>query len=840
MRATVGYGRIIPVVAALVVAVAAGAAACGEANRAPVMERVTDQTARVGETLTLVVRAQDPDGDPLVFYIAGKPPGATFTQDADSATFRWSPAVTDGDGAGRAWPVTVSVQDSGGAWVSQDFTITVYLQGGVPLFLNPPGYVLDLATDPYLAFRIEVKDDDSTAVALTLTRSIDGAIFREEGPKAAVFYWEPTSEQVGERAYWSIVAVADDGDHEPVVHEISIILLNAAAARDCPGQPPSLRHTPLGDQRDQAGYALGLEAFDVESDVRFPTLFWAEGAAPDAAAFRPVALQADPDQPGTWRTVLPAVQPEGDAGFVSYYFTASDNDDLAADRCDHVARLPKSGTFTFAVYGPGSDPGLCLQDDAEPNESQAAAAELPAGPRSGLRLCPGDVDWFRTAAGPDVRGTFTLRHAAEHGELRAAVWDEEGRRLGEASQFGDRTVVSVPPAAEERVLYTSVEAVGDARLTYGLDVELSQTPCADDPREPDDAVEQATVVEAPGATFADGTVCADPDWFIVAAGSRQHLTVTLDVEPLQGDLDLAVLAPDNTTELAKVERTGVSHEELSLNLDQAGAYAVLVYSAEGRNGAYSLAIELRDQSESCQDDALAPNQDRPGAVMLPEATWDDLTLCPGRPDWYQIGLNGGETLQVAALAADTRQAFTLTLFDPPGATALAEAASADGWAELAANIPGPGDYPIRVEGAGASAFAYQLALWADEAPGPCAEDRLAPNHTAETAAPVTPVFTTRLRTCGGTPDWYRFEAPPETSVLVLLEVLDGDAGMLGFSVYDRSLETPIAEAREPGRTSQVVEFVTDVLGGTYFIEVSPAVAGEPVVDQHYDLGLLVD
>jgi len=38
----------------------------------------------------------------------------------------------------------------------------------------------------------------------------------------------------------------------------------------------------------------------------------------------------------------------------------------------------------------------------------------------------------------------------------------------------------------------------------------------------------------------------------------------------------------------------------------------------------------------------------------------------------------------------------------------------------------------------------------------------------------------------------------------------------------------------------VIEFVTDVLGGTYFIEVSPAVPGSPVVDQHYDLGLLVD
>jgi hypothetical protein len=805
------------------------------------MELVGDQTARVGETLTVVVRAADPDGDSLTFFIAGRPPGADFTQTADSAALTWSPSVTDGDGAGRAWPVTISVQDSAGAWVSQDFTITVFLQGGVPTFLNPPGYVLDLATDSFVAFRVEVKDDDSTNVALDLTRSIEGAIFRADGPKSAVFYWEPSAAQIAERAYWSAVVTATDDDHPPVAHEISIILLNAAAARDCPGQPPSLRHTPLGDQREATGYPLGLVAFDVESQVRFPTLFWAIGAEPDPSTFRPLSLQADEEQPGTFRALLPAVSPVGGAGFVSYYFTASDNDDLASDRCDHVVRLPKRGTFTFAVYAPGSDPAACLQDAAEPNDAQGAAAELPAGVRSGLRLCPGDVDWFRTAAGPEVRATFTVRHVAAHGELRVAVWDDTGRRLGETSQFGDRTVISVPPASAERILYASVEALGEARLTYGLDVELSQTPCREDPREPDDSVDQATFVEAPGAAFADGTVCAgDPDFFLVAAGARQHLTVTLDIEPLGGDLDLLVLAPDNTTELARVERAGVSREELSLNLVEAGAYTVVVYSPEARNGSYSLAIRLADQSQSCQDDALAPNHDRPSAVMLPEATWDDLTLCPGRPDWYQIGLNGGETLHVAALGSEEEQPFTLTLYDPTGTTVLAEAASEQAWAELVANIPTAGDYPVRVLSASASAFPYQFALWVDEPPGPCQEDRFAPNHTSDRAVPVTPVFTTRLRTCGGVSDWYRFDAPPERAVLVLVEVLDASAGILGLDVYDRTLMQPVASSRNPARTAQVVEFVTDVLGGTYFVEVSPAVPGSPVVDQHYDLGLLVD
>ena len=825
----------------LVVLLAAAALpACGGENTLPAMERIADQTVRVGDTLTLVVRAADADGDALTFYVAGKPPGARFTQAGDAATLTWSPSVTDAEAGGRAWPVAISVQDSTGAWVSQDFEITVFLQGGIPAFVNPPGYVLDLATDEYVAFRVEVKDDDSTRVALALRREIEGALWREDGPKAAVFYWEPTADQIKERVYWSILVEADDGINPPVPYEISIILLNPAAARDCPGQPPNLRHTPLGDQRGGSGYEVRLEAFDIESDVRFPTVFWAPGADPDPVTIRPVAMQADPASPGTFVATLPPSPSSDRAGFVSYSFTASDNDDAAASRCDHVGRLPKRGNFVFAWYAPGTSEDYCIQDDMEPNDSLETATELPPRPYAGLRLCPGDVDWYRTAVGPGVRATLTLRHVAEHGEARFAVQDESGVAVGEASRFGDRTVLSVPPSGVERILLTKVEGRGQDQLTYALDIELSQSECEEDGREPDDTLETATLVEAPGATFDSGTVCAgDPDWFLVAAGNRQHLTVTLDISPLDGDLDVVVIAPDGATELAKVERTGVNHEELSLNLDQAGAYYVVVYSHEGRNGAYALNVALRDQTVSCQDDSLGPNQDRASAPTLPEATWDDLTLCPGRPDWYQIGVNAGERVHAAALS-EQGDAFTVTLYDPTGASVLAEAASVEGWAEVSADALGAGDYPIRVQGTAIAAFPYLFQLWVDKATGACAEDRFAPNHDAPHAVLVEPIFTTRLRTCNGTPDWFRFEAPPETRVFVIVEVRDAEAGALGLDVYDRELNQPIASSREPGRTAQSVEFVTDLLGGTYFIEVSPAVPGGSVADQVYDIGLVVD
>ena len=841
-RPIISYVMLIALVALL---------GCKESNRLPAMERVGDRSVQVGETLQLVIRAEDPDGDDLAFFIEGKPPGAQFYQSGATATFLWAPSITDAEVDGKAYLLTITVQDSEGAWVSQDVVITVYPQGGVPEFLNPPGYVLNLAETDYLTFRIEVKDDDTTAedLSITLHRNVDGAIFRVEEPldKTAVFYWEPSPEQLAERSVYSILLGATDGVHDEVLHEIALVLLNPESARDCPGQPPTLQHTPPSDQRGAAGYPVTLHAFDAESGLRFPTLFWAVGAFPDPSAFRPLAMSVDADDTTRFHATIPPLAAVDGADIVSYYFTASDNDDVAADRCDHSTRLPKQREFAFAGYPPGTAADLCLEDAFDEagasNDTQESATSMSAGRLRGLRLCPGDVDWYATAVGPGVRATFTLHHVADHGELDLSVSDDGGLELGSFSRFGDRTVVAVAPVAQERVLFVHVVSSTGARLTYGLDVEISQTACKDDEREPDDAPDDATVVPTPGFSFRGGTVCAgDPDWFRVTADGGQHLAVTMDISPLDGDLDLAIVAADGESELARVERVGKNHEELSLNVDEPGTYYVLVYSPEGADGVYDLEIQLHDQVLSCQDDALAGFHTSEEALMLPESTFDELTLCPGRPDWFQIGLNGGETLHLVTLAGDESQSFSLFAYDPDGAE-LDSLDSQSGWAELQIPIGPRGDYRFQIQGAGNEAVPYSLEFWAEEPAGPCTEDRFAPNHALAQAAALPEkdgvlehIYTTRLKLCAGQEDWYQFTPPPGSLVLVAVGY-GPTGGALGLDVFFELNPTiPVASSADPNLGTQWVEFVSDAVGGTYSIRVS----GPGVASQIYDLGVILD
>ena len=829
MRATIGC-------LLLAILLAPGCETGGD-NGFPSMEPIGDRGVYVGETLVVTVRAEDPDGDGLSFYIQGRPEGATFSQTADTATLTWSPSITDAEEGGKPYPVTITVQDNQGAWVSQDFEIRVYPQGGVPVFLNPPGYILNLAETDYIAFRIEVKDDDTTDEDLTirLDRPIPGALFRRDTGKSAVFYWEPTPEQIETRSYYSLLLAAKDEVHDEVLFEISIVLLHPEAAYECPGQPPTLHHRPLGDQSSSSGYRVTLEAFDAESSVRFPTAFWAEGLAPDPTAFRPVAMLNVADQPGVFEGFLPAVSPAGGAGFVTYYFLASDDDDVAADRCDHVVRLPKEGGYLFAAYGPSMPAGTCLQDDLEPNQNADGAVTLDDGVHAGLRLCPGDQDWFAVALGPGVHATFTLRHEATHGDVTFAVTDESGARVGDVSAFGGSTVVSVRAVDWERRLFAAVEAGKDAALTYSLGVKLSQVPCDEDDLEPDDGPADATSVVSSSRSFSGRTVCGvGADWYALAATAGQRLTAILDASPLDADLDLAVIGADGETVVAKVERTGVSREEISLNLLHSGTYYVRVYNQEGGKGVYTISLLVEDQAVSCQDDALSPNHEI-GAAFLLNAGDRDLTLCPGKSDYFRTTLNGGETLEVQALADLAAGELRVTVWDGTGSTVWQSAElAADGYLSMEVLVPHAGDAVIQVEGRAATAVDYTLAFAARDPDGPCREDRLSPSHRRDEARLIATGFTTRLKVCNGAPDWFRVELPADVFAAVAL-YHDRGQGDLVLNVYQREETVPASESEWfSTERGQLIDLLTDLVGGTYYIEISvPGGVG----DRTYDLSV---
>lgn len=78
-------------------------------NRAPVLERLSDKSVMVGQTLKFTARASDPDEEDrrnLKFSLSDAPPGAKI--DSDSGEFVWTPGEADVAGD---YTITVNVSD---------------------------------------------------------------------------------------------------------------------------------------------------------------------------------------------------------------------------------------------------------------------------------------------------------------------------------------------------------------------------------------------------------------------------------------------------------------------------------------------------------------------------------------------------------------------------------------------------------------------------------------------------------------------------------------------------------------------------------------------------------
>jgi len=198
--------------------------ACDTEDDVPWMEPIGDREVVVHDTLEIVIRAEDPGGGRLTFYIEGRPDGADFYQDETTATFLWTPAPAQASAEGTPYPMTVSVEDESGRFVSERFVVTVYPGSSAPRFIGPSSYGL-AATQEDFVLRVEVRDEDSALVMLEMAEGPDGAVFEQDEPKSGLFRWAPTDDQRSESAVFGATFRADDGDNPVVWWQLVLVIL---------------------------------------------------------------------------------------------------------------------------------------------------------------------------------------------------------------------------------------------------------------------------------------------------------------------------------------------------------------------------------------------------------------------------------------------------------------------------------------------------------------------------------------------------------------------------------------------------------------------------------------
>jgi YD repeat-containing protein len=271
-------------------------------NIAPRLETIGNPIAVVGEELVLLLKARDPDQDPLTFYGSQLPaeaivlPGNIYGQ----AELRWTPQLSDLG----THPVTVNVIDSGNGDLlesgsdSQSFAIVVREFNTAPV-LAPIGN-RTVTEGEELVVNLAATDADGDPLRYNAAGVPAGATF---DPVTGEFRWTPSfvAADIGPRTV--IFGVSDGNRSSQESVRISIVNSN---------QPPIIVRVPNLLAQEGAPLQFTVAASDPDAD---PVTLYVESGMPTGATFDPqtalFSWTPDSDQQGNYTVRFAASDPGG-------------------------------------------------------------------------------------------------------------------------------------------------------------------------------------------------------------------------------------------------------------------------------------------------------------------------------------------------------------------------------------------------------------------------------------------------------------------------------------------------------------------------------------------------
>lgn len=639
---------------------------------------------------------------------------------------------------------------------------------GAPV-LSPIGDRV-VAVGQSLVITMEATDPDGDTLTYTITGELpEGARFIKNERR---FEWTP--EVVGEVSYLTFVVTdGTEFDRETVRIEVTAGETNLA---------PSL--SPVGDQVATVGTELQIQLW--ATDPNGDTLSYdLTGEVPGSAAF-------DPHQ-GLFRWTP---EPD-DLGQRQVVFSVSDG------------ALDDSETVTLVV-GSTADDGPSLPVFAPVTDQQAVVGEL--------------LGFQVSASGP----------GGEIVEVALELDPPPGSTL--VSGLFSWTPLVGDLGQSWQVMFSATAGGLTAYLTVDILVVsgAQATKCSDDPGEPNGSIQEATPLEMGTleASICDTTlVPVDSDIYVLTLGPAQTLGVTMDFDPLDGDLELEVV-DGALTPLAVGNSVG-GQESVSWTSPSGGDVYVVVYGIAQAvfHAPYTLTVTT-EEGGPCTDDGYEPND---GGEEIPELPGPDevLTLCPGDEDWWSVLLFCGETALFTLDAGGTGD-LDMYLWDPenPGDGLVASGATGALVETLeVASVPHTGDYHLKVVGwpPGTGGGTYSLDV---DYSGACFDQGVGNNHEASTAWPLDGAAGTlaEQRLCCED-DWYLLTMNAGQTGLVDVKVTSG-GGSAGLTVYAPGGAQPIASG-SPGDSGSLVEFQASN-DGVYVIQVEGSAGTD------YDLEWLVD
>ncbi len=602
-------------------ALTASLLACAPSGGAPEFSALDDQVAAVGAELVLMVRADDPEGEQLVYSFSSDTPGilnkARISQLPNGAAeFRWTPVAEDIG----VWFFDFAASDG-----DHKETVTIQIEvrsavgaNSAPRFLRPAGMgrTLDLEKNKCVELDIEIDDSDTPSLDIKQgTPTIEHSTLQSDGPKSAIWRWCPKPEQIAADDRYMLRLTADDADN-PTTEHLYLIVLRRPVKENCPGAAPVITHTPA-DESILTGLTIAAQVSDAEGLRREPLLYHSAtrpATPPNLAEMTQATmlLISGDMRSGNWAADVPnpvATDPQGTAKDLFYVIVADDDDDTEGD-CDHRTTSP---AFEMKVTNPGGAGGA--------RECAQCTTDVQCG--GAADLCA------RVGTGS---GSFCLKNCTTDTECPTNY------------TCSTQEIESVNGASGRQCVPNSNDCSNPAGMR-----------CADDDREDNDSHFDAffmplfppgseNLVSCPADTgFGD-----DEDWIEIEVTVEALVEVSLSGGSAS-DLDLAFYN-DSGDEL---DRSGsLTSNETVLACVEPGFYAMRVFAFGAAENPYTLTYTKVDgpcgATTTCEDDGNEPDGSTDDArfiLTLPHSATTQ-AICETNEDWYDVFPTTGQKLVV--------------------------------------------------------------------------------------------------------------------------------------------------------------------------------------------------
>ncbi|MHB1524597.1 MAG: putative Ig domain-containing protein, partial [Candidatus Dormibacteria bacterium] len=221
--------------------------AAQQTNDPPVITTTSLPEATVGDSYTVGIQGNDPDGDPLSWSLVQGLPGMVI--DPSSGVLAWAPTA---DQVG-SHTITVKLDDNQGSTAQQSYILVVQGANSPPTITsNPP---LEVGQGVAYSYQVQATDPDGDALSYALTAAPTGMTINAT---SGLVQW-PDPTPVGSNP--SVTVQVSDGQGGLATQSFTLSVTSAQ-----PNQAPSITSKPGLAASVGKAYSYAVAASDADGD----------------------------------------------------------------------------------------------------------------------------------------------------------------------------------------------------------------------------------------------------------------------------------------------------------------------------------------------------------------------------------------------------------------------------------------------------------------------------------------------------------------------------------------------------------------------------------------------